>query len=273
MLTNATRGLAATAPVVFPTSRCRSAGEPAPRASGPNPSSTVGSSTFDVRALAVMRAHPIFALSHSQLHRLLATSRIEEVAAGQTIYERGQSAQHFYIVVDGQVHLALYSKSGDEKIVDMLGSGQIFAEAVMFMERATYQLSAVAAVDSRVARFSNREYLAILRESPDTCLRMLGHLSKRLHVRIHEIEGLTLESATHRLVRLLAGRLPATGDGPMEFQLAESRQELASYLSIKPETLSRILRTLAEQGAIGVEGRTVRVPSRAGLLAQLDVVP
>jgi len=219
-----------------------------------------------------MRTHPIFALSHSQLHRVLSTSCIVDLEAGQWIYERGQLAQHFYIVVEGQVHLALHSKNGDEKIVDLLGPGQIFAEAVMFMERATYQLSAVAAMDSRVARFSNRDYLAVLRESPDTCLRMLGHLSQRLHVRIREIEGLTLESATHRLVRLLAARLPATGDGPVEFQLQESRQELASYLSIKPETLSRILRTLSEHGAIEVEGRTVRVPSRTGLMAQLDAM-
>ncbi len=49
----------------------------------------------------------------------------------------------------------------------------------------------------------------MLRESPETCLRMLGHLSQRLHMRIREIEYLTLESATHRLVRMIESRLPA----------------------------------------------------------------
>ena len=90
----------------------------------------------------------------------------------------------------------------------------------------------------------------MLRESPETCLRMLGHLSQRLHMRIREIEYLTLESATHRLVRMIESRLPPDTDGPAEIQLQESRQEIASRLSMKPETLSRILRTLQDSGAI-----------------------
>ena len=79
---------------------------------------------------------------------------------------------------------------------------------------------------------------------------MLGHLSQRLHMRIREIEYLTLESATHRLVRMIESRLPLDMDGPAEIQLQESRQEIASRLSMKPETLSRILRSLPDSGAI-----------------------
>jgi CRP-like cAMP-binding protein len=140
----------------------------------------------------------------------------------------------------------------------------------MFMEGSAYPVSAVAAMNSRIARFPNREYISILRESPDTCLRMLGHLSQRLHMRIREIEYLTLESATHRLVRMLEARLPPDSDGPADVQLQESRQEIASRLSMKPETLSRILRALSDSGAIVVHGRVVQVPSRARLLAHLD---
>ncbi len=139
----------------------------------------------------------------------------------------------------------------------------------MFLERPSYQLTAVAAMPTRVARFSSAEYQALLRESPDTCLKLLGHLSQRLHGRIRDIEHLTFESAVDRLVRMLAGRMPA-GEGPAEFRLSESRQELAAFLSMKPETLSRSLRTLTERGVIAVEGRVVRVPSRARLLAQLE---
>ncbi len=53
--------------------------------------------------------------------------------SGQLLFDRGQPARHFYVVLDGQVNLVLYSKAGEEKIVDILGPGQSFAEAVMFM--------------------------------------------------------------------------------------------------------------------------------------------
>jgi CRP-like cAMP-binding protein len=207
------------------------------------------------------------------MQRLLTASHVDDYEAGQVLFDRGQPAQDFFIVLDGQVNLVLYSKAGEEKIVDILGPGNSFAEAVMFMAAPGYPVSAVAAVRSQVVRFSSREYLAILRESPETCLRMLGHLSQRLHMRIREIEYLTLESATHRLVRLLEGRLPSGETGPLEITLQESRQELASRLSMKPETLSRILRHLSDAGAIEVHGRVLLVPDRMKLLAMLDSVP
>lgn len=224
--------------------------------------------------LAGLRGHHLFAgLSPPQMQRLLTVSHVDEYEAGHLLFDRGQPAQHFFIVLDGQVNLVLYSKAGEEKIVDIIGPGNSFAEAVMFMEAPGYPLSAVAAVHSTVARFPSREYVAILRESPETCLRMLGNLSQRLHMRIREIEYLTLESATHRLVRLIESRLPADVKGPAEVTLQESRQELASRLSMKPETLSRILRHLADAGAIVVHGRVLQVPDRQRLLAMLNSVP
>jgi len=225
----------------------------------------------DTTSLAGIRAHHLFAgLSPPQLQRLLATAHIDAAEAGQLLFDRGQPAKHFYIVLEGQVNLVLYSKTGEEKIVDILLPGQSFAEAVMFMAGPVYPVSAVAAAPSRIARFSSSEYVAMLRESPETCLRMLGHLSQRLHMRLREIEYLTLESATHRLVRMLESKLPAGTDGPAEVLLQESRQEIASRLSMKPETLSRILRHLSDAGAIEVRGRTLVVPSRARLISILD---
>jgi CRP-like cAMP-binding protein len=133
-----------------------------------------------------------------------------------------------------------------------------------------YPVSAVAAVPSRIIRFSSTEYVAMLRESPETCLRLLGNLSQRLHMRIREIEYLTLESAMHRFIRFLENRLPPGLEGPAEVQLHESRQEIASHLSMKPETLSRILRALADRGAIEVHGRNLVVPSRSNLRSILE---
>ena len=174
----------------------------------------------DINALAGIRTHHLFAgLTPDQLQRVLSTAHIEDAESGQLLFDRGQPAMHFYVVVEGQVNLVLYSKTGEEKIVDILGPGQSFAEAVMFMSGPAYPVSAMAASRARIAKFSSTDYVAILRESPETCLRMLGHLSQRLHMRIREIEYLTLESATHRLVRMIDGRLPIDTDGPAEIQL------------------------------------------------------
>lgn len=222
---------------------------------------------------STLRDQWLFAdLSHSQLARIRDTGRVIELEGGQVLYERGQPARHFYLVLDGQMNLALHSRCGEEKIVEIIGSGEVFAEAILFLDEPAYQLTAAAAVPTRVARFDNATYLAVLAETPATCLRMLGHLSRRLHGRIRDIEHLSFEGATHRLVRLLLSRLPQA-DGPHELRFTESRQELAAFLSMKPETLSRSMRALAESGVLEIDGRVLRVPSRARLAAGLDATP
>jgi len=224
----------------------------------------------DLPDATVLRDQLLFAdLTHSQLARVRETGRVVALEAGEILYERGQPARHFYLVLDGQMSLTLHSRCGEEKIVEIIGPGQVFAEAIMFLDEPTYQLTAVAAVPTRVARFDNVTYLAILAESPATCLRMLGHMSRRLHGRIRDIEHLSFEGATHRLVRLLLARLPQD-EGPLELRFTESRQELAAFLSMKPETLSRSLRVLTQNGVLDVDGRVLRVPSRARLAAALD---
>lgn len=69
------------------------------------------------------------------------------------------------------------------------------------------------------------------------------------------------------LERRLAGR-PATGLALVHF--AETRQELASFLSMQPETLSRALKALAAREVIRVSGRSILVLSQARLVAERD---
>lgn len=220
---------------------------------------------------AALRRHPIFAgLTHDQVARLLRSGRIECFGAGQLLYSRGDASRRFFLILEGQVHLSLYTAHGAEKIIDIQGPGDVFAEAVAFMERPVYQMTATSATATRVMSLQNQAYTEVLRENPAACLRVLQHITSRLHARIREIGGIVLESATSRLVRFLEDRMPGDAADAATIHLEESRQELASYLAVKPETLSRALRTLADGGAIAVRGKTIDVVSRARLRVYLD---
>jgi CRP-like cAMP-binding protein len=224
-------------------------------------------------AFLAMAQHPMFAaLAQDQLRRLLHAGRIERLAAGQVLYTRGEASHRFFLVLEGQVKLSLHSREGVEKIIDIQGPGQVFAEAVAFMARPVYQMTATAATAARVLAIQNQDYVEMSLGNADACRQVLQHLSSRLHVRIREIEGLTLENSTSRVARLLDGRMPAEAQDTARIRLTESRQELSSYLAMKPETLSRALRVLADHGAIAVHGRTIDVVSRPRLRAHLDDV-
>jgi CRP/FNR family transcriptional regulator, dissimilatory nitrate respiration regulator len=252
-------------------------GDPQVSGTTPQPSAATAPVVVPLRvterhsALLAMGQHPMFsALAHDQLQRLLNAGRTEHLDAGQVLYSRDEASTRFFLVLEGQVNLSLHSRDGVEKIIDIQGPGQVFAEAVAFMARPVYQLTATAASAARVLGIPNQDYVETLLANPKACRQVLQHLSSRLHLRIREIEGITLESATSRVARLLDGRMPAEATDTARIRLTETRQELASYLAMKPETLSRALRVLADNGAVVVQGRTIDVVSRVRLRSHLD---
>jgi CRP-like cAMP-binding protein len=225
-------------------------------------------SALSVELAGLLRTHYLFeALLPEQFATVVAGAASVELGAGQLLFQRGDPARHFFVVASGGVKLALQSRAGEEKVVERLGPGQSFAEALMFVAAPRYPLAAIALEPSTVVAIDAGEFVAMLRASPDTCLRLLGDLSRRLHARISEIEELTLESATHRLVRHLLALAPVGTPAPLTVTLDESRQLLASRLAIKPETLSRILRSLADAGAIRIDGRQIELRDLAQLRA------
>jgi CRP-like cAMP-binding protein len=114
--------------------------------------------------------------------------------------------------------------------------------------------------------FSNRLMLKHLQQNPQTCLHLLGHLSIRLHQRLDELENLTLQNATQRFALYLVGQVKDREADEAELDLMLPKGLIAARLSIKPETLSRVMATLRELGLIESHARHIRIPSVERLL-------
>ncbi len=222
--------------------------------------------------ISVLRRHHLFStLSEEQFQAALESCRTEQLRPGVFLFRRGEPADNFFVLLAGQVNLTVTSKAGAEKIAGIVRPGESFAEAVMFLDAPVYPVSARAAAQSEVAKIRCDTFIALLRGSPETCFQLLASLSRRLHEKMREIEYLALESATHRLIHAMESRLPSGQTEADTIELEESRQELASRLSMTPETLSRILRNLSDAGVIVVNGRSLQIPDRIRLLSLLDV--
>ena len=78
------------------------------------------------------------------------------------------------------------SPHGDEKVIEIVSAGQTFAEAIMFMDRKTYPVSAEALMDTEVIGFDSKVFTELLRESVDTCFRVMGEMSVWLRRHLHE---------------------------------------------------------------------------------------
>lgn len=180
--------------------------------------------------------------------------------AGDVLFRHGQPAERFYFLRDGLVKLFRLSPEGDEKIIELMQPGQTFAEAVMFMgPQSRYPVSAEAVNESRLYSFDQKTFLGLLHESSDACFGLLASMSRRLHMLVNQIESLTLQNATYRLVAYLLEQIPQDVKTSPEVQLITPKGVIASHLAIQPETLSRILAKLRQGGLIDVQGNHITV--------------
>lgn len=217
-----------------------------------------------------LRLLPLFAeLDEVQLARVVASAVPRRVARGARLFTQGDPARHFFLVREGTVKLFLLSRDGSEKVIEILREGDLFAEAVMFMEGHRYPVSAEALADSELLAFDNAVFIETLHKSPDLAFKALGALSRRMHGLLQEIDDLTLHNATWRLVGWVLAEAER-GGSEGEFTLSIPKQVIASRLSIKPETLSRIFARLRDDGLIHVEGEHLEILDRAGLKKLLE---
>ena len=162
----------------------------------------------DVRAL--LQRNPLFAaFDDARFEQVAAAAQVVKLDAQQVLFQRGERARAFYVVLEGQVKLFMQSRGGDEKILALVNPGRAFAEAVMFMEGPIYPVSAGATEPTTLVAIPNADYVAALKGDTSTCLRLLGVLSQRLHAQVEEIEELTLASAGSRLIRQLSPGPPS----------------------------------------------------------------
>ena len=205
-----------------------------------------------------LRASHLFStLGPSQLTSALEGSKVLLLEDGQSLFETGDRAKRFYYVDSGLIKLYRLSPEGGEKIIDIIRKGNTFAEALMFLEHPVYPVSAAAIGTTQLVSIDSARFLAQLRGSVDTCFRIMGVMSQRLRGLIKEIDDLTLQSATTRLCGMLWRQMEQSGSH--QFALLAPKGVLASRLSIKPETFSRILNNLSSNGVISVKGAQIEI--------------
>ena len=201
---------------------------------------------------------PLFdGLDRDSLGRLVPHATEVHAPRGETLFNRGDPCVGFHLVVYGRIKLAFVSAAGGEKVVEIIGPGQSFGEAVMFLDKP-YAVTARALEDSFLIHVAKRGILDEIENTPRFAQKMLAGLSRRLHGLIADVEAYSMASGTERVIGYLLQENLQDGDAVV---LKASKLVVASRLNLTPEHFSRILHDLSEQDLISVQGRGITVPS------------
>lgn len=212
-------------------------------------------------------------LAHLPLFREIDRPALRQIARGSVaidaprgtvLFRRGDRCGGFHVVIFGQVKLAIYSPQGGEKVIELMGSGQSFGEAVMFLDRP-YAVTAETLEDTKLVHVSRAAVDAELQRDPAFARRVIAGLSRRLHRLVADLEAATLHSATQRVIGYLLSQEATEGEGASLVTLHASKRVIASRLNLSQEHFSRILHSLASAGLVEVTGREIRILDAARL--------
>jgi CRP-like cAMP-binding protein len=192
----------------------------------------------------------------------VATMRRFDV--GEPIYLCGQPAEFWYRIEGGAGRKCAFTFDGDRQIVDFLQPGDLFG----FDAQEVHEFSVEAIVTgTAVARYPKRSAERITDSEPEVArqIRKLAFESiARVQKRVVILGRATPLEKVSAFLLEMADRFCARSPGAVILPM--SRYDIADYLALAAETVSRALTHLRESGAIRLAGvRRVQICDRRAL--------
>ncbi|HJW72044.1 MAG TPA: Crp/Fnr family transcriptional regulator [Geothrix sp.] len=200
---------------------------------------------------------PLFrTLDVAQLGKVGALVEIRTLDADQTLFLAGEPCTGFFVVLEGAIQLLRPTEDGEEVPLNLVRAGQSFAEAALFAG-GIFPATARALERTLLAKIPRTSFLALLRSDAELCLRMLESLSVWHHRLTFQNQSLRARDTRGRLRTWLAEEARRAPN--REILLRVSKKIQAAQLGMSPETFSRQLRHLMEEGLIAVDGPRIQV--------------
>lgn len=167
----------------------------------------------------------------------------------RTIYFEGDAAEHYFRVHAGTVRLCKVTEDGRRQIAAFLTAGDLFG----WTDLEFYNFSAEAVTDVAVEKLSRARIEEAVKANPALGRRVLTLLSTQLASAHDHLLLLGRMTAAERIATFLLDlvRRQQSGNGAgASIELAMNRKDVADYLGLTVETVSRTMSALKRKGII-----------------------
>lgn len=189
-------------------------------------------------------------LSHDEQHELISKSKHLDFKKGDIIFRESDSADKIIIVRFGRIKLNHFSAEGKELVTDILVESDIFGEQNIF-SGGSYNVNAVALENTGVCMISQSDIQKMVLERPEAGVKLLNVIGSKLSSANEIIELLSINDAKSRLAGFLLYRSNRVKKDIIEL----SRDDIAAYINLTRETISRKLSELKDEGIIELNGQ------------------
>ena len=192
------------------------------------------------------RQHLYFRTLDDNLRAELVAQVVQRsFASGETLFIEGGRSAGLWIVETGSVKVYRTSLEGREHIIRFFGPGDSFNE-IPALDGGPNPVSAETLSDVTAWVLPTSALQAAIRSDLTLMQNIVDGLSSRIRMLVKQIETLALLSVPARLAQFLLAQAKASASD----EEGITRAAIAAHLATTPETVSRVLRTMEEAGAI-----------------------
>jgi CRP/FNR family cyclic AMP-dependent transcriptional regulator len=219
-------------------------------------------------------------LSDSQFFAVFAQAQLDQLAARlielrysdrQAIFGRGDPGSSMMVVVEGRVRIGITSATGRELLLGIIEPGQIFGELAL-LDGMPRSADATAFGDCVVLSLDRRDFLPLLRQSPDAAIRLSEIVCRRLRAANDQIEGTALLTVEARLARLLLQLASRDGPSCAAARVSQplSQGDLGRLIGASRQKVNLFLGRWMADGVLARDGQAIVIRDRERLEGVAD---
>lgn len=192
-----------------------------------------------------------------------ALVRSRNLAAGEHLFRVGDPFQTLYPIHSGCFKSYTVDADGREQVVNFHFAGEIMGPDAIYPEM--HLSNGVALTDSSVCYLPYKTILEVALEMPAVQAQLMRMMSREV-LGLTSISGdFTAEERLAAFLVMVSARLRTHGQAPTDIRLAMSRQDIANYLRLATETVSRILARFQKKGLVKADRKHITLLDPDGL--------
>ena len=190
----------------------------------------------------------------------LPRTAIFEYRKGRTIYGESQPSTGLYLILDGKVKICHTTRDGDQVVVDIYRTEQLFGESA-FCDQSKRPETAIALADTRLMKWAISEIEDLIVRRPQLGMALFQQLVQRRMEFVARIESFSVDSVACRLARALvrfSERLGEEGEDGSVRMMPLTHEFLAQYVGTSREIVTDHMTKFRRRGylrysRIGIE--------------------
>ncbi len=201
---------------------------------------------------------PIFqTLSDEEILKISRMTRHIKYSKGQMLLNEGEKSDKLFIVNYGQVKVSKFTMDGKEQILYLLTSGEFFGELHLFNPDETHNFSVYAIEDTEICLLTKESMDLIMKDNPEISIKILTAVTQRLAHTENLAQNLATKNSDARVAYTILEFSQKFGRNRKEGVLIDlplSREEIANYVGVTRETVSRKFSKFEKLGFISLSG-------------------